>query len=199
MAPAFPATCRIRDPRERTIRRSDPQIYSQSEPPTLICSRSVLHTEIDLTKVVRLTGLMAMGAVYSWWVSSTTPFTVGADAAVATGFVLLALPAGASFVRGQVRFGDAGREPHSAVDPTARRPLLRAWVVALLFLLAVELFTYFAGWSGNRHEFPTISSLYDTAARSQAAKAAIVFAWMALGWGLFHRGATRVGREDGAT
>ncbi len=63
----------------------------------------------------------------------------------------------------------------------------RAWVAAFLFLLAVELFTYFAGWSGNRHDFPTVSSLYDTAARSQAVKAAVVFAWMTLGWTLFHR------------
>ena len=147
--------------------------------------------EPGLTRTSRLAVLVTVGAVYSWWVSSTTPFTSWADVAMPVGFLLMAVVAGTSILRG--RIGVDGQRVSSealpntpslmADPPTART---RAWAAAFLFLLTVELFTYFAG-SGNRHDFPTVSSLYDTAAQSQAAKAAIVFAWMALGWGLFHR------------
>jgi hypothetical protein len=143
---------------------------------------------------------VAVGAVYSWWVSSTTPFTSMADVAVAVGFALMAIVTGPSILRG--RAGSDGRSvaPEDLGDSTApsddQRPARsRAGVAAFLFLLAIELFTYFAG-SGNRHDFPTISSLYDTAAQSQAAKAAIVFAWMALGWALFGRRPGVAARTD---
>ncbi|MGB7051261.1 MAG: hypothetical protein WBG41_06815 [Acidimicrobiales bacterium] len=144
--------------------------------------------------------LIAAGATYSWWVSSTTPFTLGADVAIAVGFVLMAVVAGPSILRGslgvnrrRVSSEALPDTPTLMADQAAART--RAWAAAFLFLLAVELFTYFAG-SGNRHDFPTVSSLYDTAAQSQAAKAAIVFAWMALGWSLFRRQPGVVGQTD---
>jgi hypothetical protein len=147
--------------------------------------------EPGLTRTSRSAVLIGAGAVYSWWVSSTTPFTSRADVAMAVGFVLMATVAGASILRGgigvnrqRVSTEALPTTPALMADQAAART--RAWAAALLFLLAVELFTYFAG-SGNRHDFPTVSSLYDTAAQSQAAKAAFVLAWMALGWALFRR------------
>ena len=126
--------------------------------------------EPGLTRTSRLAVLVAVGAVYSWWVSSTTPFTSGADVAIAVGFVLMAVVAGASILRsgtgvesptGLIR----GTSRHAHAHRLTSRPArTRAWAAAFLFLLAVELFTYFAG-SGNRHDFPTVSSLYDTAAQ----------------------------------
>jgi hypothetical protein len=156
--------------------------------------------EPGLTRTSRLAVLVAAGAVYSWWVSSTTPFTSRADVAVAVGFVLMAVVAGASILRGGIGVNGQGVSSEALPDtPTliADQPAARsrAWAAAFLFLLAVELFTYFAG-SGNRHDFPTVSSLYDTAAQSQAAKAAIVFVWMALGWALFRRQPGVAGRAD---
>ncbi len=147
--------------------------------------------EPALTRTARLAVLVAVGAVYSWWVSSTTPFTSGADVAVAVGFVVMAVVAGTSIVRsgtGSNRRSVSSENLQHPLAPIDDQPTARseAWVAAFLFILSLELLTYFAG-SGNRHDFPTISSLYDTAAQSQAAKAAIVFAWMALGWALFHR------------
>jgi hypothetical protein len=156
--------------------------------------------EPGLTRTSRLAVLIAAGAVYSWWVSSTAPFTSRADVAMAVGFVLMAVVAGASILRGGIGV-NGQRVPSEALpstptlmaDQAAART--RAWAAAFLFLLAVELLTYFAG-SENRHDFPTVSSLYDTAAQSQAVKAAIVFAWMALGWALFRRQPGIAGRTD---
>ena len=135
---------------------------------------------------------VALGGLTAWWVSSTTPFTSGADAAVAVGFALMAVPAGAALFHWTA---DA-RKPTSPI-PTGTAPSVGPprqrwrrcvpWLAALALLVAVELSTYLAGLGGDRHDFPTLSSLYDTAARSQAAKATLVLAWMALGWGLFHR------------
>jgi hypothetical protein len=142
----------------------------------------------ERNRVLVTAALVAVGAAYSGWVSSTTPFTSPADVAVAAGFLMMAFPAGAALLRGGRPSGTAGSGAADHAPPSAPdRPVVMAWTFALLFLLAVELVAYFAGWSGNRREFPTVSSLYDAAAATTAAKAAIVFVWMALGWGLFHR------------
>jgi hypothetical protein len=141
-----------------------------------------------------------VGAVYSWWVSSTSPFTSAADVAVAVGFGLMAVVAGTTFF-GRRDGADQGRRaarPTSRTGPPAgEHSRSRAWVVTLSLVSAVELFTYIAGSTGNRHDFPTISSLYDAAAESQAAKAAIVFAWLVLGWALFHRAPDSPGPAPG--
>jgi hypothetical protein len=153
-----------------------------------------------MTRAVRLSALVGVGAVYSWWLASTTPFTWTADGVVAVGFGLMAVVAGNKLVRPRPRAADpdtrsTGSAGRAGADGGPSPPT-RAWVLALAFVVAVELFTYVAGWSGNRHDFPTISSLYDTAAGYRAAKAAIVFAWVALGWALFHR-QRRVRRRPG--
>ncbi len=53
------------------------------------------------------------------------------------------------------------------------------WLTALVILAGWELASYFAT---PRAAHPTLSSLYDTLARSQAAKAAACLAWLSLGW-----------------
>jgi hypothetical protein len=146
--------------------------------------------ELGLTRPVRLALLVATGGVYSWWLSSTSPFTSTAEVAVAVGFGLMAVVAGTAFFGRRPGTDQADRSPGSTRDastPSHDRSAAGAWLLALSLVAVVELVTYFAGWSGNRHDFPTISSLYDTAAQSPALKAAVVFAWLALGWALFHR------------
>ena len=109
---------------------------------------------------------------------------------MAVGFGLMAVVAGTSFFGRRGGADEITWSPGATGDastPARDRSATGAWVLALLLVAAVELGTYFAGWSGNRHDFPTISSLYDTAAQTPALKAAVVFAWLALGWALFHR------------
>ncbi|HZE15792.1 MAG TPA: hypothetical protein VE197_08800, partial [Mycobacterium sp.] len=68
-----------------------------------------------------------------------------------------------------------------------RRGELWPWIAAISVLAVWEIATYFAGFGGHRQSFPTVSSLYDEAARWRGAKAAAYFLWLALGWGLVRR------------
>lgn len=116
-------------------------------------------------------------AAYCGWVATTTPFTVGSDTAVAVGFA--AMVAAAGWVRRhRVVTDDAG----PANDPATIVP----WLVLAAAVAVVELVAYFAGGS-DRAAFPTLSALGDIAERSTAAKAALVAAWLALGWGILGR------------
>ena len=150
-----------------------------------------------------------VAAVFAWFGTQTNPFTAGADAVCAVAFAAMAL---AILLKNRARHaGPEGAEPegaepedheparggrgHSApagatgapAAGTDRRESLWPWVGCLGFLVAWELFTYFAGFGGHRDSFPTLSSLYDDAARWHAVKACLFFAWLALGWGLFLR------------
>jgi hypothetical protein len=58
------------------------------------------------------------------------------------------------------------------------------WVVVLAALVAWELIALFAG---TRSAHPTVSSIYDILAQWRAAKAAVLLAWLALGWYLVRR------------
>ena len=89
---------------------------------------------------------------------------------------------------------DVSRSSSTSVATTSDPPSVRAWMAAIIVFGAYELFTYFAGFGSDRHAFPTLSSLYDSATSNQAAKAVIVLGWMALGWGLFR---PRTVRTDG--
>lgn len=146
----------------------------------------------------RRTALVVVVGTFAWWVSSTTPFTETADLAVTVGLALMAIPAAASLLHHDDQRAVGG---HATASPTGSpaaagdRPKLRAWLAAVAAVAAYELFTYFAGFGGDRHPFPTLSSLYDSAASSQAAKALFVLGWMALGWGLFRR--RTLGAEPG--
>ncbi len=129
--------------------------------------------------------LVLCGAAYAWWVATTTPFTTEADVAVAVGFGVMAALAGHTLWRR--RSERHSSDPAAALLPAPVAPgSVLAWAVVLALVAGLELACYLAGLS-NRQAFPTLSSLYDSAATSTAGKAAVVFAWVALGWGSFRR------------
>ncbi|HVA73600.1 MAG TPA: hypothetical protein VNF71_03455 [Acidimicrobiales bacterium] len=122
---------------------------------------------------------LVIAAFYSWAVATTEPFTVTADVLVSVGFVLMGVP-----LAGRLRRRREG--PKTARPDKYRTGKLTPWVVTIGVLAVVQLSVYFAGWSAGRHDYPTLSSLYDEAtSRSETAKAVLVFLWMSLGWGLF--------------
>jgi hypothetical protein len=143
------------------------------------------------TVVTGVAGSVAV-VTYSWWVATTRPFTLDADVATAVGLAVLVVVSGFTWVRRRSRPVVVGADarPGRAAGPggagTPRRSPL-PWLVALGVVVAVELATYFAGWSGSRHTYPTVSSLYDTAARVTAVKAVFVGAWLILGWRVLSR------------
>lgn len=98
------------------------------------------------------------------------------------GGLVVAVPAAGAFrsrpLRSPRRFGGA---------PAGGRPTVVAWLAVAALIVALELVTLFAGASGARHAFPTVSSLYDAAARARAAKALLAVVWLGLGWSLFRR------------
>ena len=114
---------------------------------------------------------------YSYVASGTRPFSTGADVVTVivfgVGVVLLA--------RALVR-----RHRRTAVGEN-KRLVFWPWGLALAVLFCWELATYFAGFSGARHAYPTLSSLTDIAFRHREAKAGVFALWVALGWGLVRR------------
>lgn len=116
--------------------------------------------------------------------ASTRPFTVPADTLTALG---LAGGAAALVARLAVDRRSRGAE---APQGTPTRPPERAaatwlpWVVLVVVATGWELSSYFGG---PRPEHPTLSSIYDLAAGSLWLKAAIVLAWLGLGWELVRR------------
>lgn len=127
---------------------------------------------------------LVIAALYCWGVATTKPFTTAADAIVALGYLVMGL-----VLVGCLRRRSKGARP-AGVDRARlggrRTGNLAPWVVAIVTLAIVELAAYFAGWGAGRHAFPTLSSLYDEASGSSvAAKAVLVFVWLAVGWGLF--------------
>ncbi|HAM00831.1 MAG TPA: hypothetical protein DCQ30_01165 [Acidimicrobiaceae bacterium] len=116
-------------------------------------------------------GAVIAGGGYCYLAAGTSPFTTEAD-------VVTAVPmaaGGAALVAGLVRRG--------AAEPGARARLW-PWVAALGALALWELATYAAGFPFGRHAFPTVSSLYDEAARLRGLKALCFALWLALGFGL---------------
>jgi hypothetical protein len=126
---------------------------------------------------------LVAAAAYSWWAATTTPFSIGADVATAIPLGLLAAVAVAQWraAHGGAALPSAlGRLDPPAPTAGAAWPLLAALVV----LVAWELFNFL---SAPRSAHPTLSSLYDTASRVHAVKAAFFLAWLALGRELLRR------------
>ncbi len=120
--------------------------------------------------------LVAGALAYAGLLASTTPFTPEADAVTA---VALAAAAAVLLVRlTRSRTLPAGA---AAVDESPEGASALPWVVLLAVVAGWELYCFFGG---PRPAHPTLSTVYDLAARWPAAKAAIVLAWLALGWEL---------------
>jgi hypothetical protein len=130
-----------------------------------------------------LAALVTTGA-YSWWVATTTPFTVGADVATAIPLGVLGALAVVQW-RAYRANGAPARPLRRRLDPPAAATGA-VWPLptVLLAALAFELDNLF---SAPRSVHPTVSSLYDSAAGTHAWKAVFVLAWLALGWDLLRR------------
>jgi len=109
--------------------------------------------------------------------SGTRPFSTGADVATAVPYAVV----GAVMVR------TLWRRPARRRSGAVPWRTLRPWLAALGVCCMWELVTYVAGSGGDRHGWPTASSLLDLADRTRAAKAVVFAAWLALGWGLVRR------------
>jgi hypothetical protein len=127
---------------------------------------------------------VVLAAGYAGLISATTPFTLPAD-------VLVAVPIGAIALLVVLQLAHR-------TDPTqggSRAPLpceWAPWAVALAVVAAWELASYFAT---PRSAHPTLSSMYDTLARWQAAKALVCLVWLALGWYLVRLPLERKGHQ----
>jgi type II secretory pathway pseudopilin PulG len=136
-------------------------------------------------------GLVLLGLLLAGLAATSRPFTNAADAETAAGFVLVLGPAALEWRRLRSR----GPDPASQVPPPARASLPPApaqperqpsarswpWLTLLASAGALELATYFAGFDGQRAQFPTISS-FETALDTQPVLRGLLFlAWLALG------------------
>lgn len=125
-------------------------------------------------------GVAACGAAaYSWVGAGTHPFSLGAD-------LVTAVPIGVG-AAAATRFWAKRRAGRAAGGGSERLGTgsLAPWWVVLVLAICWELAMYFLGFSGHRSQYPTLSSLYDSATRWRAAKTGLFFVWLALGWGLF--------------
>ncbi len=122
------------------------------------------------------TAVAAVAAGYCALASFAPPFTAAADTVTAVAFFGLAVLAAHTVV--------ARRQPPAV--PAPARSTFRPWVASIGAACALELVTYFAGFS-DRHAFPTLSSISDLAFHYQALKGAAFALWLALGWGMFRR------------
>jgi hypothetical protein len=116
--------------------------------------------------------LVVLVGAYAWYAAGTTPFTTGANLTVGAALVVAAALAATEATTGR-----PWRARHR--DRTGPEGSLWPWWVAIAVLVGWELFNYF---QGPRHDYPTISSIYDHVARWQWAKAALIAAWLVLGW-----------------
>lgn len=121
-------------------------------------------------------------AAYAGVLATTKPFTMPADVVTALGVAV-----GVGAVIFWMTGGRIARstQDRAAVEMVAGEGGESGTVMPWWILFAVgagwELFCYFGA---PRSAHPTLSALYDIAARWDAAKAVMVLAWLALGWAL---------------
>lgn len=144
---------------------------------------------------------LAAAAAYAGLLATTRPFTPAANLLTALGLLvglgalvarLVAGPTPGSApggTHGSVPGGWPGTAPGGApggrpAPPTARERAGGSWIpwaALVAALVGWELFCYFAG---ARVAHPTLSSLYDLAARHTWVKALVAVAWLGIGWEL---------------
>jgi hypothetical protein len=118
------------------------------------------------TAVVGLVAAIGLSA----WAAATDPFTSAADAVSAIGIGLVAIEVAVRWRRPALVTG--------ADQDRAARARWWPWLALAGALLALELVSFY---SGPRVDHPTISSLYDSATRWRAVKAAFFLGWLCLG------------------
>lgn len=139
--------------------------------------------------------VLAAVAAYSWWVTGLAPFSWPLRAAVALpAVVLVARAARRAGDRTPMRdwLGDrrhGWRRAWPGDGRTERRRKARAgvlWAALLLALAGVQLFAYFAGFGGQRSDYPTLSWVMDHV-EWRAARSALFVGWLAVGAHLVKR------------
>ena len=123
--------------------------------------------------------VVAAAVAYSWYAASTRPFTTPADIATAVPFLAVASVLAHRITR--KRSSRPTRDPKGPADGSSR---IRPWVITIVLLGVIELVAYVMGFFGSRHEYPTLSSLYESAARTHGVRAVLFALWMILGWRL---------------
>lgn len=126
---------------------------------------------------------IAAALAYAALLASTRPFTVPADALTAVG-----LAAGVAGLVARLvadgRQGDVAAPGEGSPRTGETTGSWLPWVVLVAVVAGWELYCYFGG---PRPAHPTLSSIYDLAARYTWLKAVIVLAWLGLGWELVRR------------
>lgn len=130
--------------------------------------------------------LVLLAVADAGWIATTRPFAgASAGVAVLAGGLVVLVPAAAAFKGRPARPGAIGRLRRGQ-PVTARHPSIAPWLAVAAVIVAYELVTLALG-AGDRRAFPTVSSLYDAAARLRPAKAALALLWLGLGAALFRR------------
>jgi hypothetical protein len=118
---------------------------------------------------VALAGAGAGAAGLSTWAAMTNPFTAGANAVSALSLFLVVSAAGLRWRR--------ARTAPALRSGTGMEPWW-PWAAFFLVVVAWELTCLFLG---PRVDHPTLSSLYNSAARLRPVRGACFFAWLCLG------------------
>jgi hypothetical protein len=111
--------------------------------------------------------------------ATTEPFTIGADAATA-----FPLAIGAGLTVADLVAAHRGGPPTDRPSTLVRWRAALPWLCLVVAAVTWELIAYF---SGPRAAHPTISSMYDAAARWTAVKAGLVLCWLWIGRELVRR------------
>ena len=122
--------------------------------------------------------MLVGGAAYAWLAAGTRPFTTGADVVTALPLVALVVVVVVQLLTGRPARMVGARDDRSPAGGAV------PWLLLIAAAVAWELAALFGS---PRSAHPTVSSIYDSVARWQAAKAAILFGWLALGWYLVRR------------
>ncbi len=117
---------------------------------------------------------VAVAAGLSAWAALTVPFSTGADAVTAVGLGLVTIEVAARWRRPALVPAATARTGEDG----AAQPRWWPWLALGAALLIWECVCLLLG---PRVDHPTVSSLYDSATRSQAVKAVFFFAWLCLG------------------
>jgi hypothetical protein len=119
-------------------------------------------------------GVAVVVAGYCWFVAGLAPFTIPIAAAVAPAELVMAGLAWRWRPRGDRR---------AAVPPPPWRRLVPWWGL-MIVLAAWEVANYF---SLPRRDHPTLSSMAGSLMGTHPGRAALVGAWLLLGWALIGR------------
>lgn len=117
-------------------------------------------------------------AVYSWFASATTPFTLAADVTTAVPILGMVVV----YLLQRRRPDGPWRRLPSDHPPAGGTPI--PWLAVVALLVASELASFFGG---ARATHPTLSTLTNTIFRWHAAKAAVYFVWVSLSWYFLRR------------